>query len=479
MLGGYFPRHSDNNREVRQQQLPQTYSDAFTHSIILPALPQPQSTVHCKDCRLLANPNILKSNLALLTSPNNRQMLLMKESEMEGRTEKISPPPPPKAVRTKREAETTARDKKHKVDKAVKLQEPHKRKERTKDEDAGEEHSKEDKKEVSSTVINVDSVRQRTNKENEELLGLLESEWHEDASKLQRLGVCELLLTIAALATVIFFFPISIWFCVKIVREYERAVVFRLGHLLERKPRGPGLLFYLPFLDVCHKVDIRVVTKDLVCTQVSAVCYYRVENVSVCYSSLAGVPAVLQALVQVSVREVLAHHTFTSILQKRSEVAHQIQLLHMSICYICLMLDFFFLLLEIALDSIACRWGIKVERAEIEDLFLPPELQQNFAVEAEAKRQAQIQVIAAEGEKAACEALKASIDSLSDSPLAIQLRLLQLLQTMRSDQPAVLLSLPPALYNQSLQLADTRSTTNQSQPTGEVSEEVAKDSPMM
>ncbi|KAM9461294.1 podocin isoform 2-T2 [Clarias gariepinus] len=328
---------------------------------------------------------------------------------MEGRTEKISPPPPPKGVRTKRETETTARDRKHKVDKAVKLQEPHKRRERTKDKEAEEEHSNEDKKEVSSTVINVDSVRQRTNKENEELLGLLESEWHED-----------------------------------------------------------GLLFYLPFLDVCHKVDIRVkmlkvpphsvVTKDLVCTEVSAVCYYRVENVSVCYSSLAGVPAVLQALVQVSVREVLAHHTFTSILQKRSEVAHQIQ---------------------IALDSIACKWGIKVERAEIEDLCLPLELQQNFAVEAEAKRQAQIKVIAAEGEKAACEALKASIDSLSDSPLAVQLRLLQLLQTMRNDQPAVLLSLPPALYNQSLQLADIRSTTNQSQPTEDISQEIAKDSPMM
>ncbi|XP_026768729.3 podocin [Pangasianodon hypophthalmus] len=396
-------------------------------------------------------------------------MLLMKESgEMERRTEKISPPPPPKPGRTKRETAPTARDRKHKVGKAVKLQEPHKGKERMKGKEAGEEHSNEDKKEVSSTVINVDSVRQRTNRESEELLGLLESEWHEEALKPQSLGVCELLLTIAALATVIFFFPISIWFCVKIVREHERAVVFRLGHLLQRKPRGPGLLFYLPFLDVCHKVDIRlkmlkvpshsVVTKDLVCTEASAVCYYRIENVSVCYSSLAGVPAVLQALVQVSVREVLAHHTFTSILQNRSEVAHQIQ---------------------VALDSIACRWGIKVERAEIEDLCLPPELQKNFAVEAEAKRQAQIKVITAEGERAACEALKASVDSLSDSPLAIQLRLLQLLHSLRSDQPAVLLSLPSDLLNQPLQLADTSSSSNQNQPTGAISEEVAKDSPMM
>ncbi|XP_027025677.1 podocin [Tachysurus fulvidraco] len=387
---------------------------------------------------------------------------------MERRTEMISPPPPPKPGRIKRETAPMTRERKHKVVKTPKLQQPQKGKERMKGKEAGEEHSNEEKKEMSSTVINVDSVRQRTNRESEELLGLLESEWHEEALKPQSLGVCELLLTIAALAAVIFFFPISIWFCVMIVREHERAVVFRLGHLLQRKPRGPGLLFYLPFLDVCHKVDIRlkmlkvpshsVVTKDLVCTEASAVCYYRIENVSVCYSSLAGVPAVLQALVQVSVREVLAHHTFSSILQNRSEVAHHIQ---------------------VALDSIACRWGIKVEKADIEDLCLPPELQKNFALEAEAKRQAQIKVIAAEGEKAACEALKASIDSLSDSPLVIQLRLLQLLHTLRSDQPAVLLSLPSNLLNQPLQLAETSSSSNQIQPTEDISEETAKDSPMM
>lgn len=107
-------------------------------------------------------------------------MLLMKESEMGRRTEKISPPPPPKAGRTKRETVPTARDRKHKEGKAVKLQEPHKGKERMKGKEAGKAHSNEDKNEVSSTVINVDSVRQRTNRESEELLGLLESEWHEE-----------------------------------------------------------------------------------------------------------------------------------------------------------------------------------------------------------------------------------------------------------------------------------------------------------
>lgn len=99
---------------------------------------------------------------------------------MERRTEKISPPPPPKGGRTKTQTTPMARDRKHKVGKTVKLQEPHKRKERIKGKEAGEEQSNEDKKEASSTVINVDSVRQGTNGESEEMLGLLESEWHEE-----------------------------------------------------------------------------------------------------------------------------------------------------------------------------------------------------------------------------------------------------------------------------------------------------------
>uniref|UniRef100_A0A672KD84 Podocin n=1 Tax=Sinocyclocheilus grahami TaxID=75366 RepID=A0A672KD84_SINGR len=172
---------------------------------------------------------------------------------------------------------------------------------------------------------------------------------------------------------------------------------------------------------------LQVVTKDLVCTEVSAVCYYRIENMSVCYSSLASVPDVLQPLTQVSVREILAHHAFTDILLNRKRMAQEIQ---------------------VSLDSVTCRWGIKVERAEI----LPPELQHNFAVEAEARRQAQVKVIAAEGEKAACGALKASVESLSGSPMVVHLRLLQLLNNLRSEQPAVILNIPPDVLTQSIDL---------------------------
>ncbi|KAK1805755.1 hypothetical protein P4O66_002017 [Electrophorus voltai] len=343
-------------------------------------------------------------------------MFLMEKSEMERRTKLVLPAHLPRPVRTKRDTPAAARERRHRGHRSVKVQEAPRRKDRVRSEKTGHEDTARDKPGASgSTVINVDSVREKTREEDEELLGLLQSD-EDEALKPHSFGVCELLLIVAALTAVIFFFPVSLWFCVK------------------------------------------VVTKDLVCTEVSAVCYYRIENACVCCSSVAGVTEELQALVQVSIREVLAHHSFTHILQNRSTLAQEIQ---------------------VVLDSIACRWGIKVEAAHMEDVQLPPELQHNFAVEAEAKRQAQIRLIAAEGEKAACEVLRASVDTLSSSPLAVQLRLLQLLHTLRSDQPAVLLNLPSDLLSQPLQLSTTASSTNQNCPVDDTSQETAKDSPMM
>ncbi|XP_056112496.1 podocin [Rhinichthys klamathensis goyatoka] len=390
--------------------------------------------------------------------------MLLAEMEKRAETSHSS-----RSGRTKREPSPSPKERKTKAPKSVKLQEPHKRREKpevTEEEESGE--SKEPQMISSSTVVNVDSVRERIKEDREELLGLLETEGPGEGLKKRYLGVCEQLLIVLVLSVVIFFFPILIWFCVKIVREHERAVIFRLGHLLQKRPRGPGLMFYLPFLDVCHIVDVRlkilkipphtVVTKDLVCTEVSAVCYYRIENVSVCYSSLAGVPDVLQALTQVSVREILAHHAFTDILLDRKRMAQEVQ---------------------VTLDSVTCRWGIKVERAEIEEISLPPALQHNFAVEAEARRQAQVKVIAAEGEKAACEALKASVESLSGSPLVMHLRLLQLLHNLRSEQPAVVLNIPPDVLTQSIDIASLTRPANQSLIAADGSEDATKDSRMM
>nr|XP_015211308.1 PREDICTED: podocin isoform X1 [Lepisosteus oculatus] len=302
-----------------------------------------------------------------------------------------------------------------------------------------------------STVVNVDSVAHIEQEEiPEDLVGLLESEVQEEAStvyclstlthptalKSKTLGICEWILTGVALIVIILFFPFSVWFCVKIVKEHERAVVFRLGHLMPGKARGPGLFFYLPFLDVYQKVDIRInmlvipshkiLTKDMVTMELSAVCYYRVENVSLCFTVVTGISNMVQVLVQTTVKDILAHHSLTHILIHRRSIAQEI---------------------KVALDAVTCQWGIKVERIEIDDLSLPAEIQHTFSTEAEAKRQAQIKVIAAEGEKAVCEALKASAEILSGSPTAVHLRYLQILHSFASEKSTIILPLPSDLLS--------------------------------
>uniref|UniRef100_A0A3P8PRP6 Podocin n=1 Tax=Astatotilapia calliptera TaxID=8154 RepID=A0A3P8PRP6_ASTCA len=266
---------------------------------------------------------------------------------------------------------------------------------------------------VKSTVVDIDSVRD--NEVKDENVGLLEAAELLIFSGLKhkKLGVCEWLLMVFVLALVLLFFPLSIWFCVKVVREHERAVIFRLGHLLRGKPRGPGLFFHLPLLDVCHKVDIRlkmlkvpphvVVTKDLVRPELSAVCYYQIENVALCSSAVSSLTAVLQSLVQAAVRDVLAQQTFSHVLLHRRKIGEQIQA---------------------TVDSFACRWGVRVERADIDELSFPAELQQSLAAAAEAKRQQQIKVSAAESEMAAWDGFRASLRHL---------------------QPALVLPFPPSL----------------------------------
>uniref|UniRef100_A0A672NW94 Podocin-like n=1 Tax=Sinocyclocheilus grahami TaxID=75366 RepID=A0A672NW94_SINGR len=332
--------------------------------------------------------------------------------------------------RVKREPSPSAKERKTKAPKSVKLQEPHKRKEKPEVTEEEEERGEANEAQIisSSTVVNVDSVRERIKEDREELLGLLETEGSGEG---KYLGVCELLLIILVLSVVIFFFPIAIWFCVKIVREHERAMKFRLGHLLQKRPRGPGLMFYFPFLDVCHIVDIRLkILKIPPHTVISLSCIFITQTVLQSF-----------CLLKVSLQTGLKQY--------------------------------------VSLDSVTCRWGIKVERAEIEEISLPPELQHNFAVEAEARRQAQVKVIAAEGEKAACGALKASVESLSGSPMVVHLRLLQLLNNLRSEQPAVILNIPPDVLTQSIDLTSLTRPANQSLTTGDGSDDANKDSPMM
>ncbi|XP_027790848.1 podocin isoform X2 [Marmota flaviventris] len=232
----------------------------------------------------------------------------------------------------------------------------------------GRTESPEEPRAPAATVVDVDEVR-GSGEEGTEVVALLESERLEEGTKSSGLGACEWLLVLASLFFIILTLPFSIWFCIKIVQEYERVIIFRLGHLLPGRPKGPGLFFFLPCLDTYHKVDLRLQTLEI------------------------------------------PFH-------------------------------------EVALDSVTCIWGIKVERIEIKDVRLPAGLQHSLAVEAEAQRQAKVRMIAAEGEKAASESLRMAAEILSGTPAAVQLRYLHTLQSLSTEKPStVVLPLPFDLLN--------------------------------
>ncbi|NXX48991.1 PODO protein, partial [Tricholaema leucomelas] len=280
-----------------------------------------------------------------------------------------------------------------------------------------------------STVVDVDDV---VSDEEMEAMALLDSERQEEGLKSPGLSICEWLLIILSCLFVIMTFPISIWFCMKVVREYERAIVFRLGHLLPGRARGPGLLFFLPCLDTYHKVDLRlktleipfhqVVTKDMVTLEIDAVCYYRLENASLLLTTLTSISGAIQLLVQTTTKRLLAHRAFSELLLDRKTISQEI---------------------KVALDAVTGCWGIKVERTEINNVQLPAEVRQSLAAEAEAQRQAKVRVIAAEGEKAASESLRMAAEILSSAPAAAQLRYLHALHSLTAEKPAAfILPLP-------------------------------------
>ncbi|XP_059852070.1 stomatin-like protein 3 [Delphinus delphis] len=247
--------------------------------------------------------------------------------------------------------------------------------------------------------------------------------------KSRGLGVCGWILFLFSFLSMVITFPISIWMCLKIIKEYERAVVFRPGRIQADKAKGPGLILVLPCIDVFVKVDLRTVTcnippreiltRDSVTTQVDGVVYYRIYSA---VSAVANVSDVQQAtflLAQTTLRNVLGTQTLSQILAGREEMAHSIQTL---------------------LDDATKLRGIHVAQVEIKDGRIPGQLQRSMAAEAEATREARARVLAAEGEMNASKALKSASMVLAESPIALQLRYLQTLTTVTTDKNSTIVS---------------------------------------
>ncbi|UYV73443.1 hypothetical protein LAZ67_10003249 [Cordylochernes scorpioides] len=230
---------------------------------------------------------------------------------------------------------------------------------------------------------------------------------------------------------------------IQVVKEFERAVIFRLGHLRQGGARGPGLFFVLPFTDRFLKVDLRTVstrissqtilTKDSVTVVVDAVVFYRVFDacsyvIKVNHPKLSTIQ-----LAATTVRTELGAKTLSEILTEQSAIGSNIT--------------------EI-MNSITAPWGITVERVEIKDVLMPKQLQRSMASVAEASREARAKYIAAEGELKASKAFKEAAEMISDAPAAIQLRYLQTLTTVATERNhTIVFPLPIELFSKFLDMS--------------------------
>ncbi|CAB4055095.1 unnamed protein product [Lepeophtheirus salmonis] len=243
-------------------------------------------------------------------------------------------------------------------------------------------------------------------------------------------GICGLLLTGISWLVVIVTLPFSLCVCFKVVQEYERAVIFRLGRLLQGGSRGPGIFFVLPCIESYQKVDLRtitlgvppqeVLTKDSVTVSVDAVVYYRVSNATVSVANVENAHHSTRLLAQTTLRNILGTKNLHEILSDRESISASMQA---------------------ALDEATEPWGIKVERVEIKDVRLPVQLQRAMAAEAEAAREARAKVIAAEGEQKASRALRDASNVMAGSSSALQLRYLQTLNTISAEKNSTILFL--------------------------------------
>ncbi|XP_053561995.1 stomatin-like [Bombina bombina] len=245
---------------------------------------------------------------------------------------------------------------------------------------------------------------------------------HQSDKESNGIGCCGFILIFFSFLLVLVTFPISIWSCLKIVQEYERAVVFRLGRV-RNGAKGPGLVWVLPCTDDFCRIDLRtvsfavppqeVLTKDSVTIMVDAVVFYRVFNPTVAIVKVDNANLATHMLAQTTLRNMLGTKSLTEILVEREEMADQMG--------------------KILYDATK-EWGIRVERVEIKDVKLPDSLQRAMAAEAEAAREARAKVVAAEGEMNASRALTEAAVIMSESPAALQLRYLQTLSHISAEK---------------------------------------------
>ena len=216
-------------------------------------------------------------------------------------------------------------------------------------------------------------------------------------------------------AVIIVFFLVILANAVKVLREYERGVVFRLGRLLG-EPKGPGLFLLIPIVDRMVKVDLRVVTlvippqevitRDNVPVRVNAVAYFQTVDPSASIVKVADFGLATSQISQTTLRSVLGQHMLDELLSERDKINQ---------------------ILQRIIDEQTGPWGIKVNIVEVRDVEIPSGMQRAMARQAEAERERRAKVIAAEGEFQASAKLTEAAAVISEHPIALTLRYLQTL----------------------------------------------------
>ena len=223
-------------------------------------------------------------------------------------------------------------------------------------------------------------------------------------------------------AILLFLVVLFLFAAIKVAREYERGIIFRLGRLLA-EPKGPGLFLLIPIVDRMVKVDLRtitlnippqeVITKDNVPVRVNAVAYFRIVEPKNAIVQVENYMVATSQIAQTTLRSVLGQHLLDELLSERDKINA---------------------ILQEIIDEATAPWGIKVSIVEVKDVEIPSGMQRAMARQAEAERERRAKVIAAEGEFQASERLKDAALVIEDHPIGLQLRYLQTLVELGSSQ---------------------------------------------
>jgi regulator of protease activity HflC (stomatin/prohibitin superfamily) len=227
-----------------------------------------------------------------------------------------------------------------------------------------------------------------------------------------------LIIVIVAVAVLLL---VAFALAVRIVRQYEQGVLFRLGRL--RGSRAPGLRLIIPLVDVLHKVSLRIVTmpiqsqgiitRDNVSVDVSAVAYFRIVDAVKSVVAIENVHAAINQIAQTTLRKVVGQHTLDQTLSETDTINVDIRKI---------------------LDTTTVDWGVEVTLVELKDIQLPDSMKRAMARQAEAEREKRAKIINAEGESLAAAALGEASDTMMAHPLALQLRNLQSLVEIGVDK---------------------------------------------